>query len=269
MLQVDADELFEDRDVQRMVGRRQERGEVGCGVGRAGGLERLDVLLPLNPLGTRRRRRRRGVVHGRSGRRSVADGSVGASARRSASCGRSARRSRGPGSPACAAPRCGAATAGSWASASSAANFRNVTPDWPCGFSLDERVRVEPVDPPGPPHVPLGRPMERAAGANLVQRDDQQQLPQVLARRHVVAAFAGRMEEISEHRLDDVVGVQPAGQRGRTLAPGQRPQPIGIAGVEQSGRFAVAVLKSLQQAAIGQRAVFRRRAIGRAARRRP
>ena len=61
LLQVDADHFLQHGDVKRMLVRRQEWGDVGVRVDFPGGLERFDVLLPLNPLGIRRGE----VVHSR------------------------------------------------------------------------------------------------------------------------------------------------------------------------------------------------------------
>src|SRR5262245_34928471 len=49
---------------------------------------------------------------------------------------------------------------------------------------LGERRGVEALDPPGPADVALGGPVERGAGPNLIQRDDEEELPEVFARRN-------------------------------------------------------------------------------------
>ena len=105
--------------------------------------------------------------------------------------------------------------------------------DRPVGLRQPGQLLVEdhPQEHGGgvvPAERPVGRDLRAAGGlvdvrlaarwwldlvADLVQGQDQQQPPDLAAGGHVVRLAADPLEERPEDRLDDVVGVEPAGER--------------------------------------------------------
>ena len=86
--------------------------------------------------------------------------------------------------------------------------------------------------------------------ADLVQRDDQQELPYLLPLRHVVLPLGGAAKEGAEDRLDNVIGSNPGPHSRRELGRSQRADSLGVP-QEELGRTAVLPLaKPLQQRVI-------------------
>jgi hypothetical protein len=116
-----------------------------------------------------------------------------------------------------------------------------------------ECIWVHSIDAARAANVSLGRSVERAASANLIECNHEQELPQIFAGRHVITAFTRGVKKIAEHRLDDVVWIESARQCSRTFSACQSAEPFGVTVVELASRFAIAALKTVQQIAIGNR----------------
>src|SRR3954464_2317789 len=87
-------------------------------------------------------------------------------------------------------------------------------------------------------------------GADLVQRDDQEQFPDLLAVGDVVMPLREPSEEGAEDRLDDLLGGDFPRQVGRSLPRRQGSKAIGIAQVELGRRILLPAPESTDQRAI-------------------
>jgi hypothetical protein len=108
------------------------------------------------------------------------------------------------------------------------------------------------------PHVPLGGLVVGGHRPDLVQPDDQEQLPQLVAVRHVVLPGRGPAEEGAEHRLDDVLGVHAALQVRRGLRGGQGAELLRVPEVQLRRRVGIPAAEPAEQRRVGSRGAARR-----------
>src|SRR5437762_12220543 len=83
--------------------------------------------------------------------------------------------------------------------------------------------------------------MKHALGADLVQRDDQEQVPQFFANGCVVHTATDPSKKAPEHRLDDVLVIDATGQVRELSRLHQSQEAIGVAMVKEFGGILIAL----------------------------
>ncbi len=101
-------------------------------------------------------------------------------------------------------------------------------------------------------HVALGGGVKGPGVANLVEGDDEQDAPQLLAGRNVVVALAGGLKEAAKNRLHYVVGIHPRRQLGRAARPRQGAYALGIAHIKFGRSVFAARAEAAHQRAVGK-----------------
>ena len=94
---------------------------------------------------------------------------------------------------------------------------------------------------------PAGRGLMPGLPEQLVPGDGRQQPPEVAAAAERVAALSRLDEEAAIDREHDVLGIGPPRQPGREPAPGQRGEPLEVAGEERLRGQVIAAAEPLQQ----------------------
>jgi hypothetical protein len=92
-----------------------------------------------------------------------------------------------------------------------------------------------------------GRMMKGSLVADLIKRNDEEELPELFSGGHVVATPAGSAKKTAEDRLHNILGIQTRGQVPRAIRPGQGMQALGVAHIELQGGILVAALEAPHQ----------------------
>jgi hypothetical protein len=120
---------------------------------------------------------------------------------------------------------------------------------------LDVRLRLS-VD--GAPEVPLPRPLVRLLSPDAIQRDDQEQSPQLLAGRDVVIALADAAKEAAENRLHEVFRLDVPLHLDGTPGADEGAQALGVPEVQLGRGVFVAAAEVAKQGSVGRLAFGRR-----------